>query len=84
MDFFTMPLAASPWPIQVLVNLGMAYAAYKIAWHFIVAQAKSVDLNYKNDVWDKLKDSPMAVAVSRLGVYAIACVIIYVAFGGFK
>ena len=79
-----MPLASSPWPIQVIVNLLFAVFVWTMVWWFIVRQAKSVDLSFKEHIWPRIKDNPTAVVLYRLGVYALALGAAWVAFGGFK
>lgn len=82
--WFEMPLAASPWPIQVIVNLIFAVLIWTMVWWFITAQAKSVGLHFKEDIWPQIKDDPKAVVMYRLGVYALALGSAWIAFGGFK
>jgi hypothetical protein len=66
-----LPLAATPWPIQVLVITALAVIGVSIAWWLVVQQNKSTGVSFKKDIWNALKDGNMAVAfyyAARLAV----------------
>lgn len=57
-----LPLAATPWPVQVFVITGLAIIGVSIAWFLVVQQNRSTGVKFKEDVWSELKEGNMAVA----------------------
>lgn len=84
MEWFGLPYAASPWPVQVLVNLAFAGLVWGTVWWFVTRQAKSTGTGWSSHVWPAIKDCPICVTLQRLGVYALALGTAFIAFGGFK
>lgn len=82
-SWFGLPFASSPWPVQVLIMLVFAALVWVMVWLFITRQAKSTSLSFSEHIWPAIKDSPIAVAMYRLGIYALAVAVAWVAFGRF-
>lgn len=70
-SWFKLPLASSPWPVQLLVISLLAAVGAIMVWKLIVWQRRSVGLEFKRDIWPVLKQNPMAVALWCLGIYAM-------------
>lgn len=83
MTWFGLPFAASPWPVQLLIMFLFAGAVWAMVWLFITRQAKSTSLTFSDHIWPAIKDSPLAVVLYRIGIYAVAVGIAYVAFSRF-
>jgi hypothetical protein len=83
-SWLSLPFAASPWPVQVAVNLAFAAVIWGMVWWFITKQASSTGKTFSEDIWPAIKDDPKAVVLYRLGVYALALGTAWIAFGGFK
>ena len=83
-SWINLPYAASPWPVQAVVNLVFGVLVWSMVWWFIAKQAKSTGKTFSEDIWPAIKDDPKAVVLYRLGVYAIALGIAWISFGGFK
>lgn len=65
---FSLPLAASPWPIQFGVIVLLAAVGAWLAWWLATLQTRISGLDIREDIWEAIKDSPMAVAVYRVGI----------------
>jgi len=61
--FWTLPLSATAWPIQVAVITALAIIAVSIAWWLLVNQNKSTNTRFRADIWPQLRSGNMAVAV---------------------
>lgn len=77
-DLFSRPLAASPWPVQVVVICGLAVLAVSIAWWLVIQQNKSTRMNFREDYWPEIEKGNLAVAFYR-GI-VIACIFGLVGF----
>lgn len=67
--WWILPLAASPWPVQLLVALVFITAAAALAWRLVIWQNRSTGRK-SNDYWNAMQTSPIAVAIYRTGVFA--------------
>lgn len=71
--YLSMPLAASPWLIQVVVITVLAVVGVGIAWWLIVRQNRSTGVSFKEDVYSELKQGNMAVAM----YYAVRLAVVF-------
>lgn len=69
--FWELPLAASPWPVQVVVIVILAVVGVSLSWWLVVKQNKSTGMDFRNDWWPELKKGNMAVAIYRVGVLLV-------------
>jgi hypothetical protein len=81
-SWWALPLAASPWPLQVIVILFLAMCAMVMAWFFISLQSKSVGIEFEQ-IWEAIKDDPDAVIKYRLGIYGLVAIIVFASFSRF-
>ena len=79
-QWYSMPLSASPWPIQMAAILLLFAFGLALVWKFIGWQTNSVGHTFADDYWPEIKKSPYAVVAYRLGVYLmptlLACYIL--------
>lgn len=61
--FWTLPLSATAWPVQVGVITALAVIAVSLAWWLIVSQNKSTNVRFRTDIWSQLRQGNMAVAL---------------------
>lgn len=73
--WFTLPLSASPWPIQMAAILLLFAVGVVIVRWFIGWQTRSVGHSFTVDYWPIIKTSAIATTIYRLGIYAIPTVL---------
>ena len=66
-SWLDLPLAASPWPVQLTAVIVLSTGAVALAWFLVTLQNKSTGMRFR-DYWEVIKQDPMAVAVYRVGV----------------
>jgi len=67
-SWLVLPLAASPWPVQLAAVVILSTGAVALAWFLVALQNRSTGMQF-NDYWKVIKQDPMAVAVYRVGVF---------------
>lgn len=82
-SWLDLPLAASPWPVQLVIISLLAALGACMVWKLIVWQRSSVGLEFKRDIWPVLKQNPMAVALWCLGIYGMFTFIAVTLLGRF-
>lgn len=65
MDIFALPLAASPWPVQLVIITVLALVGAFMIWFLIKLQVKSVGHKFREDYWPIIRQSPYAVVAYR-------------------
>jgi len=67
-SWFILPLAASPWPVQIVAILILSVLAVLVAWFLIILQNRSTGMRFRN-YWEAMRDNPIAVAIYRVGIF---------------
>lgn len=71
-----LPLAASPWPIQILIITFLTALGTGAWWGLCVLQANLAGIKIREDVWSNIQKSPMAIVAYRAAVmFCIAWVV---------
>lgn len=70
-SWLDLPLAASPWPIQLLAITLLTLIGAVMVWKLVGWQAKSLGHTFNGTYWPIIKTNPFAVVLYRLGVYGM-------------